>query len=64
MMRVIDMEDGSIVSDYTTAGPENHEVRQPADYPLPQLQEVSLPPKAVCPPPPLNIDALLAAFDA
>jgi hypothetical protein len=38
-MMVMDMKDGSIVRDYTTAGPENNEVRQPADYPCPNYRK-------------------------
>lgn len=63
-MIVIDMESGSIVCDSTVAEPETRAIQQPADCPQPRLQEASLPPKAVCPPPPLNVDAFLAAFDA
>ncbi|MDR0702068.1 MAG: hypothetical protein LBF61_06600 [Azoarcus sp.] len=59
-MIVIDMEDGK-----RGDPPENHAIQQPVEYPQPQLQEgTRLPPKAVCPPPPLDIDAFLAAFDA
>lgn len=63
-MIVIEMENGSIVRDPTVVEPETRAIQQPADCPQPRLQEASLPPKAVCPPPPLNIDAFLAAFDA
>jgi len=63
MLIVMSMEDGEITREPVTIEPEP---RQMAEIPhlQPQLQIVSLPPKAVCPPPPLDIDAFLAAFDA
>ncbi|MDR1660868.1 MAG: hypothetical protein LBR95_00320 [Azoarcus sp.] len=63
-MIVIDMEDGSIVRDAAATGPQTHAACQPVDVSQPQLQKVSLPPKAVCPPPPLNIDAFFVTLDA
>ncbi|MDR2093363.1 MAG: hypothetical protein LBP58_08640 [Azoarcus sp.] len=59
-MIVIDMENGR-----RGDPPDSPATQQPVEYPQPQLQEKArLPPKAVCPPPPLDIDAFLAAFDA
>ncbi|MDR3213626.1 MAG: hypothetical protein LBT71_06910 [Azoarcus sp.] len=64
MMIVMDMEDGHIVRAPAAFAPEAHaEWQQALRYPQLGLQEVSLPPKAVCPPPPLDIDAFFAAFD-
>lgn len=64
-MIVMDMENGRIVRASAALEPEAHARRQAAcrpPQPQIQLQETCLPPKAVCPPPPLNVDAFLAAF--
>jgi hypothetical protein len=66
VMIVMDMENGHIVRAPAALEPEAHAAWQAACRPpQPQLrlQETRLPPKAVCPPPPLNVDAFLAAFD-
>jgi hypothetical protein len=63
MLIVMSIEDGKIVREPVTVEPEARPLT-PAMYPQLQLQILSLPPKAVCPPPPLDIDAFLAAFDA
>lgn len=64
MLIVMSMEDGTI-SRETVAPTAEMSVMPPVDYPQPQtvLQEYRLPPSAVYPPPPLDIEAFLAKFD-
>jgi hypothetical protein len=61
-MIVIDVETGKRCD--AAAAAEKHAIQRPVEHSQPRLQEISLPPKAVCPPPPLDIDAFLVAFDA
>jgi len=63
MLIVMSMEDGEIIRAPVMIEADERPM-MPPEHPQPQLQIVSLPPKAVCPPPPLDIDVFLAAFDA
>ncbi|MCL2161067.1 MAG: hypothetical protein FWH56_04165 [Betaproteobacteria bacterium] len=68
MLIVMNMENGRITHSLVAAETESHmpspHVPLALFIPQPRLQEVSFPPRAVCPPPSLAvIDVSLSAFD-
>lgn len=63
MLIVMSMENGEIIRAPVMIEADERPAVPPGHL-QPQLQIASLPPKAVCPPPSLDIDAFLAAFDA
>jgi hypothetical protein len=68
-MIVMSMEDGKIIREPVPIEAEPCDspldaIPQAYPYLQPRLQEISFPPKAACPPPPLgDIDVPLSAFD-
>ncbi|MCL1825220.1 MAG: hypothetical protein FWG26_04650 [Betaproteobacteria bacterium] len=71
MLIVMDMENGKVIRDPVATEaepcvlPPVARVPQAQPLPQPRLQEVSIPPRAACPPPSLDvINVSLSAFDA
>jgi hypothetical protein len=71
MLIVMNMENGKIIRDPVVTetdpcmAPPAAYIPQTLPIPQPRLQEISLPPRAACPPPSLGvINVSLSAFDA